>query len=105
MFSYALIIPTYVGRTTMPLLESFYFNKKVFYSNNILDEKYYNFISGIDLDNTKDFAKKLYLYTKSDNSNMNNLKDIYHRECNDDLFLSRYTEIFNEFKLAKVTKE
>jgi hypothetical protein len=105
LFSYALIIPTYVGRTTMPLLESFYFNKKVFYSNKILDDKYYNFISGIDLSNVKDFAEKLYLYTKSDKSNINNLKDIYHKECSDDLFVSRYTEIFNEFKFKKIIKK
>ena len=104
MFSYALIIPTYVGRTTMPLLESLYFCKKIFYSNKILDEKYYNYISGIDLDNPKDFAEKLYLYTKSDNSNNNNFKDFYHKECNDELFISRYEKIFNEFRNIKKIK-
>ncbi len=105
LFSYALIIPTYVGRITMPLLESFYFNKKVFYSSKILDDKYYNFISDIELNNTKDFAKKLYLYTKNDNCNTRNLKNIYQKECNDNLFISKYNEIFKEFKFSKLVKK
>ena len=104
LFSFALIIPTYVGRTTMPLLESFFFNKKIFYSNNILDEKYYNFVSSVDLNSPKNFAEKLYEYVSKEKSKNINLKEIYKKECDDDLFLNRYKKIFDQYKLEKNIK-
>ena len=32
----AVIIPTYLGRSSLPLLESLYFNKKIYYSKVFL---------------------------------------------------------------------
>tara|TARA_B110000858_G_scaffold197360_1_gene258748 strand:+ start:7447 stop:8643 length:1197 start_codon:yes stop_codon:yes gene_type:complete len=98
LFSYALIIPTYVGRTTMPLLEGLYFNKKIFYGKDILDKKFYNYVSGIDLKNPKDFAEKLHKFVNINPTKDLNFKEIYKKECSDELFLSRYREVLKQFK-------
>jgi len=103
LYSYALVIPTYVGRTTMPLLEGLFFNKKIFYNDNILDKKFYNYVTGIDLKDPQNFAKKLFDYFHEKTVYNNNFTNIYNEECNDELFLSRYKKILNQYITKKNT--
>jgi hypothetical protein len=103
LYSYALVIPTHVGRTTMPLMEGLFFNKKIFYSDNILDKKFYNYVTGINLKDPKNFAEKLFDYVHDKSLNKNDFRKIYNEECNDELFLLRYKQILNQFKYKKYT--
>ena len=101
LYTHALVIPTYVGRTTMPLLEGLFFNKKIFYTNNILDKKFYDYVTGINLRKPKNFAEKLFEYFSKEYSCRSNYTKIYNEECNDELFLLRYKQILNQFKSIK----
>ena len=91
----AVIIPTCLGRSSMPLLESFYFNKKIFYSSKVLDKKFYTYIEKIDLDKPYDFANKLYFYLNNSkrSNNRKNLRNIYYKECADYKFYETYKKI------------
>ena len=97
----AVAIPTYLGRSSLPLLESFYFNKEIFYGSNILDEYYYKYVNKIDLNKPEDFANKINAFFKnSKKSDKNiNLRDIYNQECSDNIFLNTYKKIIDDFEL------
>ena len=42
----AVLVPTYVGRSSLPLIESFYFKKNIFfYSKNILDKEIEQYVN------------------------------------------------------------
>ena len=55
----ALIMPTYVARTTLPLLEALYFKIPIFYSKNILDSEYSKYVHQFNLDSPRDLTKIL----------------------------------------------
>jgi len=100
----AVIMPTCLGRSSMPLLESFYFNKKIFYSSKVLDKKFYNYVDKVDLDRPVDFSNKLnsFLKNRKKLNNINHLKKIYYKECSDYKFLGTYKKIINDFKIKKI---
>ena len=60
----AVLMPTYVGRTSLPLIESFYFKKPIFYSKGILDKEIENFVYPFDLNNPNDLALKIESFLK-----------------------------------------
>jgi len=45
----ALVMPSLVGYSSLPLYEAFYFEKLVFYSKDLLDTSLQNFLNEIDL--------------------------------------------------------
>jgi hypothetical protein len=104
LYSDAIVMPTHLGRSSMPLLESFYFNKKIFYSSRVLDKKFYSYVDKVDLDRPGDFSNKLYSFLKNRKklNNVNHLKKIYHKECSDHKFLGTYKKIINDFKIKKI---
>lgn len=104
LYSDAIVVPTHLGRSSMPLLESFYFNKKIFYSSKVLDKKFYNYVDKVDLDRPVDFSNKLYSFLKNRKklNNVNHLKKIYYKECSDYKFLGTYKKIINDFKIKKI---
>lgn len=73
-FCKAIIIPTYVGRSSLPLLESVYFNKKIFYSQNILDGELEKIITPFDLNDPNDLANKLEDFLNKDRNTIINNK-------------------------------
>ena len=103
IYSDAVVIPTYLGRSSMPLLESFYFNKEIFYGSNVLDEKFYKYVNKIDLKRPEDFANKLNLFFKDNKKREKkiNLRNVYKQECADDIFLNTYKKIIDDFSLNK----
>jgi len=90
-FCKAVIVPTYVGRSSLPLLESIYFNKKIFYSQNILDGEIEKIITPFDLKNPDDLANKLIDFLNKDIS-----------EFKDDIILSeKYQNFLMDNKKSK----
>ena len=55
----ALVMPTYVARSTLPLYEAFYFKVPVFYSKGILDKSLEKFVVTFDLNDFASLATKL----------------------------------------------
>ena len=97
---FGLLMPTYVARSTLPLYESFFLKKPVFYSNNILDEKLYDYVIGFDLNNPEDLVKKLEKIEsgKIDLNSLTNLAfDYFNNMCNEELFVNNYKRILTEY--------
>lgn len=97
---FGLLMPTYVARSTLPLYESFFLKKPVFYSNDILDEKLYDYVIGFDLNNPKDLVKKLEKIEsgKIDLDSLTNLAfDYFNNMCNEELFVNNYKKILTEY--------
>jgi len=97
---FGLLMPTYVARSTLPLYESFFLKKPVFYSNDILDEKLYDYVIGFDLNNPKDLVKKLENIEsgKIDLNSLTNLAfDYFNNMCNEELFVNNYKRILTEY--------
>jgi len=92
----AVLMPTLLGRSSLPLLESLFFKKKIFYSKNILDDGLKKYVEEFDLNNPEDLSKKIEDFLK-DNKNTNlNLK---YNDCfNDKIFANNYQKVFKEFK-------
>ena len=92
--SQGTVIPTYLGRSSLPLLESIYFNKKIFYSKNILDDSLKPYVVEFDLKDANDLANKLIDYS-------NNPKDVnfeYEQINPSKLFQNNYKIIIDEFR-------
>ena len=55
----ALIMPTYVARSTLTLYEAFFFKTPVLYSDGILDKDLEQFVTTFDLNDPNDLSQKL----------------------------------------------
>ena len=90
---------TLVGRSSLPLREAFYFELPVFYSGNILDNEYANFVNELNL---KDFTSlKKYLYNNDysiDKDKVAKAKEFYNSTCNNNIIISSYKDILKDFK-------
>jgi glycosyltransferase involved in cell wall biosynthesis len=97
----ALVMPTYVARSTLPLYEAFYFKKPIFYSKNILDEDLEKLIIPVDLYNPEDLSNKI-LELKSDinfgKEKILKASRYYNDNCHEEIFLKNYQNIFNEYE-------
>ena len=99
MNSDALLMPTYVARSTLPLLEAFYFNLPVFYSKAILDDEYAKFVNEFDLNDEDDLFLQLKEFL--DGESKYKSKTSAGRNFYDDLSKKGHLElkkIFDEYK-------
>lgn len=99
MNSDALLMPTYVARSTLPLLEAFYFNLPVFYSKAILDDEYAKFVNEFNLNDEDDLFLQLKEFL--DGEPKYKSKTSAGRNFYDDLSKKGHLElkkIFDEYK-------
>ena len=92
----AVLIPTLIGRSSLPLLESLFFKKKIFYSQNVLDHNLEKYVEEFDLNDPDDLSKKIQNYNK--NSQVKNIELEYKDYFNDEIFKNNYQDVFNEFR-------
>jgi hypothetical protein len=97
-FCYGVVIPTYVGRSSLPLLESIFFNKKIIYGKDILDDELKEYVEEVDLNNANDLSLKLTSY---DFKNVGYNSDSYNKICSKKKFLNTYINIINEFNFIR----
>ncbi len=93
-YSQGTVIPTYLGRSSLPLLESIYFKKKIFYSKAILDDSLKHYVVEFDLKDSNDLANKLIDYS-------NNPQDVnfeYEQINPSQLFQNNYKKIIEDFR-------
>lgn len=98
--SFAIVMPTTGGPTNLPIYESFYFKKPIFYSNNLLDseDEINNYIYGIDPKNPEDFIKKLEDFSKDNNEQkLNEAFNFYHKICSEEGYKKNYSNLLNEY--------
>lgn len=98
--SFGIIMPTYVARSTLPLYESFFFKKPVFYSNNILDDKLYQYVIGFNSYYPEDLVDKLKSVENGEinlNKLTNSAFEYYKNSCSDEVFVGNYKKMIDEY--------
>ena len=95
-------MPTTGDFSNFLLYESFFFNKSIFYTKDLLnDENLKIVIIEIDIKDSIDFAKKLL---KIDNLDSGKIKsyayNYYFKVCDKEIYKKNYQSIFKDFKLA-----
>ena len=101
--TFGVVMPTTGGPTNLPLYESFFFKKPIFYTKGLLnDENLKKAIIEIDIKDPGDFANKLL---NINNINLEKIKsyayDYYFKVCDKEIYKKNYMTTLNEFKLAK----
>ena len=91
----AVIIPTYLGRSSLPLLEAIYFNKKIYYSKDILDKKLVPLVEEFDLNDPNDLANKIINYKNKD------IRYDYKDLFTDKYFKDTYEGIIDDFRFLQ----
>jgi len=97
----ALVMPTYVARSTLPLFESFFFKIPVFYSKGVLDENIEKFVETFNLQEPESLVEKLSGFLSGKISFKEKIKsanEFYNNNCTSANFEKNYTKIINEYK-------
>ena len=96
----AVVMPTFCGPTNLPIYESFFFKKIIFYTKNLIpnDPIKENLIE-IDITSPKDLYEKLDIcFDKSKIEKMTQKNfDYYELVCNEKNFKTNYEKMFDEF--------
>jgi len=95
-------MPTTGGPTNLPLYESFFFKKPIFYTKDLLnDENLKKAIIEIDIKDPIDFVNKLL---NIDNLDLDKIKsyayDYYLKVCDKEIYKKNYKSILKDFELA-----
>jgi glycosyltransferase involved in cell wall biosynthesis len=105
----ALVMPTYVARSSLPLFEAFSLKVPVLYSKGILDNEIEKYVTTFDLNNYDDLAiilKKLCNNELSIKSKINNGHKFYLKNCTNAILSKKYEKIIEEFYfLIKIWKD
>ena len=96
----AVIMPTYCGPTNLPIYESFYFKKIIFYTQGLIpNDKINDRLIEIDINSPLDLYEKLSILKnkeKIDKITNDNFK-FYNEVCNEDTFIRNYKKIIDDF--------
>ena len=95
-----ILMPTDGGPTNLPMYESFYFKKLLFYSDHLIDsdDDLNNYFIGIDIRDPKDFYSKLYGLNKENETDIiKKAKDFYKKKCSSENFKDNYLDMINQF--------
>jgi glycosyltransferase involved in cell wall biosynthesis len=98
--SSAIVMPTYCGPTNLPIYESFYFKKLIFYTKNLISDDILNkHLVPIDISSPLDLVKKLEFCLddkKIESITKNNFK-YYEKACSEQNFRKTYEKIINDY--------
>lgn len=100
----ALVMPTYVATSTLPLYEAFYYKVPVLYSAGVLDPNLENFVTTFDLKNFNELTlilKKMYENRLETENKIKNGYEFCKKFCNDKYLSSNYKKILNDYHLIK----
>jgi hypothetical protein len=104
----ALVMPSLVGYSSLPLYEAFYYKKPVFYTKDLLDDSLKEFVNEIDIENSGDLAEQLVNF----DLNLNRIKEkivkanqYFNKNLTDEKIKSHYINLFekiqNQFNIYK----
>ena len=101
----ALIMPSLVGYSSLPLYESFYFEKPVFYSKDLLDTSLQKFVNEIDLKDPNNLSDEINNFDKNIdriNEKVKTAKKYFAENLSDEKITSKYLSFFD--KISYQTK-
>ena len=97
----ALVMPSLIGYSSLPLYEAFYYKKPVFYTAGLLDKSLKEFVTEIDIENPENLAEEI-------NNIENNIEKINRKKINayeyfiknlsDEKIKTYYTNLFMKIK-------
>ena len=102
---YAVVMPTDTGPTNLPLYESMYFKKPIFYSDKILNDKKLNDII-LPIDTSDPYSFFVRLNDLESEKILEKIKlgyDYYNKNCSQEKLWKTYINIISEFK-KEITK-
>ena len=100
----ALVMPTFVGHSTLPLYEAFYFNLPVFFSKDLLDESLKECVYEIDIYNPKDFSNQFELFLDNaelKQTKLKNGKNFYDNNCKKNQLYNNLKNIFENYNYLR----
>ncbi len=103
---FGVIMPSFVGHTTIPMYEAFYFKKNIFYTKDLSDDKLSSYLIEIDINNVFSFKEKYYeiLNNKNDNTKrLENAKKFYDKYCDSKNTAENFKKVFEEYNFFKKT--
>ena len=92
-FCAGVVIPTYLGRSSLPLLEAIYFKKRIYYSKNILDESLKKYVTEFDLNDPTDLVAKIKNFSLKNFDNNINYQNLFSTNS----FEEKYLKIINDY--------
>ena len=96
----AVVMPTYGGPTNLPIYESFYFKKIIFYTKDLIpNDKINDHLISIDISSPIDLVKKLEICFDQNKVNEFTAKnyEYFKNICSEDIFKENYEKILDEF--------
>ena len=100
----ALVMPTYVARSTLPLYEAFFFQIPVFYSKNVLDKDLEEYVEVFDLNDAQNLADKIDDFLNNKlifEDKIKKAMEYFDINCNDEKFINNFKNILGEFEYLK----
>ena len=102
----AIVMPTYVARSTLPLYESFYFDKNIFYAKDVLDSKLEELVIPIDLNDPKDLSIKLENFINEPNNNVyikkiKLSKEYLEKNCHEQVISEKLNKIILKYRYLR----
>ena len=94
-------MPTFVGHSTLPLYEAFYFKLPVFFTEGLLDDKLRDLVYEIDIykpDNFINVLNKFENDISEKNQKITKAKNFYEKNCEKFKLFQNLSKIFEEFK-------
>jgi hypothetical protein len=94
-------MPTFVGHSTLPLYEAFYFKLPVFFTEGLLDDKLRDLVYEIDIYKPNNFINSLNQFENDidkKNQKITKAKNFYDENCEKFKLFKNLSFIFEEFK-------
>ena len=95
----ALVMPSLVGYSSLPLYEAFYYEKPIFYSKDLLDESLQKFVNEIDLKDPNNLSDEINNFDnniKRINEKVKIAKRYFTENLSDDKITSKYLDFLKE---------
>jgi len=105
---FGVVMPTFIGHTTIPMYEAFYFRKNIFYTKNLCDESVKRFLTEIDLKDPNSFIDEYIKIdnNKSTNEQMLNEAQLFIKNMNIDFLISQNLyRVFKDYNFFRSTWE
>jgi len=101
---FGVLMPSFVGHTTIPMYESFYFKKNIFYTEGLSDNSVKNYLTEIDLKKPESFINQYMkiLGNKEENNKKLNDGNQFLKSLNiDETIANNFIETFKEYNFFK----
>ncbi len=95
----AVVLPTLIGYSCMPLFEAFYLKIPVIYTKDLLDNEYKKFVTEVDISDINELSDLLINFSKrkEEFKNItNNAKEYFDKNLNNESIKIKYQELFKK---------